>query len=70
MAGKITLKNAIASVGVSLPVYSSVLSMPGDPDVGSLCFNSADGFIYVYSPLNKNDPNVKGWNQVPPITTY
>ena len=69
MSAKLTLKNAISTVGVVLPRFASVSAMPGDADVGTLAFNTSDGFLYVFAPKNIADPTDKTWKKVPPITS-
>tara|TARA_B100001250_G_scaffold286370_1_gene248366 strand:- start:4904 stop:5119 length:216 start_codon:yes stop_codon:yes gene_type:complete len=65
MSAKLTLKNAISSVGVVLPKYGNISSMPGDADDGTLVYNTDDGFIYVWAPKNVNDMTDKEWKKVP-----
>jgi|14BtaG_2_1085337.scaffolds.fasta_scaffold00326_5 hypothetical protein len=70
MSAKITLKNAISTVGVVVPKFSSISSMPGDADVGTLAFNTSDGFMYVFAPKNISvNATDKEWKKVPPITS-
>ena len=70
MSAKLTLKNAISTVGVVLPKFPNKSSMPGDADVGTLAFNTEDGFIYVYAPKNITvSATEKEWKKVPPITS-
>ena len=63
-SSSITIKNAIATEGVVVPVFFSEDNFPNS-EVGAYIFNAGNGFFY----LRIQDPDTleNKWKQVPPI---